>query len=56
MSWFETLCKPLEGLQGQAGVPGVGALASGGWESHKPQTFCLWLSATYWKTHKCFYG
>lgn len=46
----------MEGLQSQAEVPGVGALASGGWESHKPQTFCLWSSATYWKMHKCFYG
>lgn len=56
MSQFETLCKALEGLQSQAEVPGAGALAPGGWESHKPQTFCLWLSATHWKIHKCFYG
>lgn len=56
MSQFETLCKPLEGLQSQAEVPGAGAVASWGWEGHKAQTFCLWLSATCWKIHRCFYG
>lgn len=38
---------------GRFAEPGWGSRC---WESHKPQTFCLWSSATYWKMHKCFYG